>query len=192
MQTVKTHSLSRLGASAGLTVLAAFGCGDISVEPIQNKMPVTSVVDSDDPYACELVRTEEPLSRNATQVYAPTCKANGTRCMYDGSGSYMVDAETGDASVHQELRMVCAYPCQVDADCPAPESGTAVASCFYFAEPGSENPFGECIMRCDGGETCPDGFECDESRGSTSYAVWPESCIGSAATLDYSYKEPTP
>jgi hypothetical protein len=39
-------------------------------------------------------------------------------------------------------------------------------------------------LDCEGGETCPRGFECKESIDST------DSCIGSGETVDYSYVDP--
>jgi hypothetical protein len=184
MQSSKSRFSSLLAASTAFAAHLAFGCGDISVEPIQSKIPVTHVVESDDPYACKLVPTGAPPSRNLEDGFAPTCKANGEPCNWDASGTYVADTTTYEVSVHQEVRMVCLYPCQVDSDCPAPESGTAHAGCFFFQEPSPENPFGHCVLDCEGGETCPRGFECKESIDST------DSCIGSGETVDYSYVDP--
>jgi hypothetical protein len=190
MQLSRTYALL---LSAG-SMLALSGCGDISVEPIRAKAPagVSPVFDSDDPYACELVRNDQPLTHYAGDGFDSNCKATGNWCLRTGSRSFATDLETGEVSVHQEFAMVCQEPCQVDSDCPAPESGTAVASCFFFHEPSPENPVGTCIVRCDSGERCQDGFECHASLGHSDYAVWPATCFGKPVSVSYSYIEPSP
>lgn len=47
---------------------------------------------------------------------------------------------------------MCSIDCDVDADCPAPTSGTADASCLW--------PGGYCFLTCDNGELCPEGMYC--------------------------------
>jgi hypothetical protein len=79
--------------------------------------------------------------------------------------------------------MVCEHRCQSDSDCPAPDSGTGVATCLFFADPSVED--GTCVVSCDNGETCQDGFQCRESRGGNDYATWPRTCVGQPVGIDY-------
>ncbi len=87
------------------------------------------------------------------------------------------EAGTGESVMSGGTYMVCAHPCTTDDDCPAPSSGTAVATCVHDAALyGSRNLFagvdldrgfqytggGSCMIGCASGETCPDGFICSE------------------------------
>jgi hypothetical protein len=61
---------------------------------------------------------------------------------------------------------VCVPPCLVDADCPAPDTGTAMPYCSDFSF--------YCRLSCDGGLTCPNGMACYLLTNNTnrcSYAL---------------------
>jgi hypothetical protein len=171
-----------------IATLGSFACGDIAAEPIRAQGPaaLSSVgTHSEDPYACELVPTGASSGYSYRDVYTPICKLTGAPCLADGSGSRTVDPVTGQITNQSDLRMVCEHLCQVDSDCPAPETGTAVATCLWLAEPSPENQYGECVLSCDAGETCPQGFECRDSRGGSAYATWPQSCVGAPVSIHW-------
>jgi hypothetical protein len=56
--------------------------------------------------------------------------------------------------------MLCAYQCLAGTECPAPHSGTARPACMHGPEFDPATLSGQCMLRCDAGETCPDGFVC--------------------------------
>jgi hypothetical protein len=167
------------------TLLGSLACGDIAAEPIRTQGPaaLSSVgTESDDPYACELVPTGASSGYTYRDVYTPICKLTGAPCLAEGSGGRMVSP---GATNHIDVEMVCEHFCQVDGDCPAPETGTAVATCLWLAEPSPENQYGECVLSCDAGETCPDGFACRESRGGNAYGTWPKSCVALPLSIEW-------
>ena len=168
-------------------VTGAIGCGSIAADPIEDPTPAELEglnVDSNDPYACEVVQTGDGSATRWREEYSPVCKLTGTPCQYRGGGTYQADTATGRVTGHNELQMWCEHPCQTDADCPAPESGTGVATCLVHPADESADPVGTCIVRCDGGETCQDGFGCiDEPPGDG----WPRICIGDPYGFDYSF-----
>jgi hypothetical protein len=169
--------------------LGAAGCGDIAADPIQAREPdkLASVgTNSEDPYACELIPTGATSGYWYRDVYTPLCKLTGELCLADGNASRTVDPVTELISNHMDVEMVCDHRCQADSDCPAPETGTAVATCLLPAEVSDEYPFGACVLSCDAGETCPDGFHCRESRGDN----WPRSCVGKAVPIDWTGMRP--
>lgn len=45
------------------------------------------------------------------------------------------------------------FPCDTDADCPSPISGTSQVVCLGH----------HCTLPCNDGETCPDGLTCDDA-----------------------------
>ena len=78
--------------------------------------------------------------------------------------------------------MLCAYQCVADAECPAPGTGTARPACMHGPEFDPATLSGQCMLRCDAGETCPDGFVCADpglafvaSDGSSTAA--PAQCV---------------
>lgn len=167
-------------------IFGALACGNITADPIQKPAsePLPLNVESNDPYACEVVQTGDGLATRWREEYSPLCKLTGTPCQYRGGGTYHADAATGQVTGHADLEMWCEHPCQTDSDCPAPETGTAVATCFVHPNDESPDPVGTCIVRCDGGETCQDGFGCiDEAPGEG----WPRICIGEPYSFEYSY-----
>jgi hypothetical protein len=70
-----------------------------------------------------------------------------------GCGGFFYDPATDTLNGGQH--MVCEYGCATDADCPAPATGTAHATCSPYTK--------KCALECAGGETCPDGFVCIQS-----------------------------
>ncbi|MCX4246312.1 hypothetical protein [Paraliomyxa miuraensis] len=64
----------------------------------------------------------------------------------------------------------CVDNCAVDADCPAPATGTAAPICLDQG-PGTEND--RCVLPCGGGEVCPDGMVCS--------AAWGDICMWESA-----------
>jgi hypothetical protein len=74
---------------------------------------------------------------------------------------------------------LCQAPCVDDGDCSLPPTGTAVPECV-------EEPYGPgspttCLLRCDGGETCPDGMTCTDELWGDSVCAWlsplpPDQC----------------
>ncbi len=70
-----------------------------------------------------------------------------------------------------EMGMFTDYVCPVvdcldeggvpdSAVCPPPPDGNAVPLCFEPQEPPELQGTGWCVLRCAGGETCPQGMEC--------------------------------
>lgn len=168
-------------------VFGAVGCGSISADPIQARPSelVTAGGLSNDPYACEMLKTGDGSASFWEEEYSPVCKLTGNSCAHGGISGYQeINGETKLVTGHLELQMVCEHLCHTDSDCPVPESGTAMASCFI--NPGSYAPdTGVCIVSCEGGETCQDGFECtgDEPLGVQS----PWTCVGETQTVSISY-----
>lgn len=168
-------------------ILGAVGCGSISADPIEKPSPSeleSLSVESNDPYACEVVQTGDGFATRWQEEYSPLCKLTGTTCQYRDGGSYQADTATGRVTGHIDLQMWCEHPCQTDSDCPAPESGTGIATCFVHPNEESENPVGTCIVRCEGGETCQDGFGCIDEPPASG---WPRICIGDSYGFDYEF-----
>jgi hypothetical protein len=65
---------------------------------------------------------------------------------------------------------VCSLMCMEAGDCPAPETGNAVAVC---AGP----MFDECLLDCADDATCPDGMECVDVAGIGMFfrCAWPDA-----------------
>lgn len=57
---------------------------------------------------------------------------------------------------------LCLVGCRHDGDCESPETGDAQAVCLD----------GSCMIRCEEGETCPDGMMCSESDEFGSLCGW--------------------
>ena len=78
----------------------------------------------------------------------------------------------GDGSEACAVATSCAYPCKTDADCPAPQSGTAKAVCA-----------GECALPCRTTAECPDGMICYDDGGITNgvaaHCQWTIRCPAS-------------
>jgi hypothetical protein len=55
---------------------------------------------------------------------------------------------------------LCTYYCMSDRDCPAPESGTAVAICRPFGDYIVNGHTADCRLPCDSSTVCPDGMFC--------------------------------
>jgi hypothetical protein len=80
----------------------------------------------------------------------------------------------------------CLPSCEKDADCPAPESGTAVPTCRMLdstdvSPPGASPGAIACALSCEHGEQCPIGMVCDaETNGVASgfhKCVWTQDSI---------------
>jgi hypothetical protein len=189
-----------------LIALASTACGEVTAEPIQvgaTSFSVSEVeiedVDSEDAYACEVV-TVPPRGSDGSEVtpfisvgtlaYGAVCRATTSpqQCWYTGPrdcgtesddcGGFVgsVDLDTGVATLEGGQHMLCAYPCVSDADCPAPGSGTALATCMLHPEFDPRTDGGSCMLGCGDGETCPDGFVCIQPGLGVSQSdgsVWP-------------------
>jgi hypothetical protein len=60
---------------------------------------------------------------------------------------------------------VCSDPCNGDADCPDPPSGTATPWCGSITD--------HCVLLCGVSEgTCPDGMACVPG-GAVQVCAWP-------------------
>ena len=55
---------------------------------------------------------------------------------------------------------VCTYYCKVDADCPAPATGSAVPTCEPFGDQVINGHTASCTLPCDANVACPNGMEC--------------------------------
>lgn len=118
----------------------------------------------------------QPFLRLGDLLYAGTCqsKAPGasSQCWYTGDvscdqeegdcGGFVgsLDPVTGDYQVTGGQHMVCASPCVADEECPAAGTGTARPACMHAPEFNPVTESGQCMLACDNGETCPDGFIC--------------------------------
>jgi len=129
--------------------------------------------------------------------YAGTCKnpapGNLSTCWYtqditcgqdgrDCGGLTSHHTATGASQLTVAQHMLCAYQCVADAECPAPGTGTARPACMHGPEFDPATLSGQCMLRCDAGETCPDGFVCADpglafvaSDGSSTAA--PAQCV---------------
>ncbi|HEX2881877.1 MAG TPA: hypothetical protein VHO25_20265, partial [Polyangiaceae bacterium] len=84
----------------------------------------------------------------------------------DGRVGWRVDQYSGDWDCTMTAH--CLEPCTTAQDCPDPGSGNASLACRN----GSS-----CVLRCDNGETCPDGMRCVLSPDQTvpepeHWCVW--------------------
>lgn len=163
----------------GFAAFGAVGCGSIAANPIEKRSPgeLTSASESDDPYACEVIATGDGVARSWVEEYSIVCKSADVPCSAGGYGQYHLEPQTGVVTGYQELAMACEHPCRIDSDCPAPASGTGVASCFIHPANPTPDPAGVCIVRCDGGRTCQDGFACSDNG----------SCVSEPYTFSVSY-----
>ncbi|HEX2878263.1 MAG TPA: hypothetical protein VHO25_01875, partial [Polyangiaceae bacterium] len=58
----------------------------------------------------------------------------------------------------------CLIPCETALDCPDPGSGDALMECLNNST---------CVMRCDDGQTCPDGMQCvPRPTEEQSWCMW--------------------
>jgi hypothetical protein len=177
---------------------AAFSVNDIEVEDVE----------SNDPYACEVVAlpprgTEDtPISSFISLgdiAYGGRCQqptGGIEQCWYTSSVSNdcvagepdcggftgSVDYDTGVATLQGGQHMLCEHPCTSDEQCPAPASGTALATCMRHPEFNPATDGGSCMLGCGNGETCPDGFVCilpGLGFGQSDGSVWqaPAQCV---------------
>lgn len=129
--------------------------------------------------------------------YAGTCKnpapGNLNQCWYtqdiscgqderDCGGLTSHNTATGASQLTVSQHMLCAYQCVADAECPAAGTGTAHPACMHGPDFDPAKLSGQCMLRCDAGETCPDGFVCVDpgldfvaSDGSSTPA--PAQCV---------------
>jgi hypothetical protein len=139
----------------------------------------------------------EPFVSVGELSYAGTCKnpapgnlstcwyTNDITCGQDGrdcGGLTSQHTATGASQLTVGQHMLCAYQCVADAECPAAGTGTARPACMHGPEFDPATLSGQCMLRCDAGETCPDGFGCVEpgldfvaSDGSSTPA--PAQCV---------------
>ena len=174
-------ALALAAAGAGCGVQTA---QPIVVAPLDPDPGVVLVEDgSTDPYACAVVEVPDPINEidghtvvafisgvgggdgigGAGSGYAGVCKQTHDGCFQTGTpgpcpgtpncGGFSYDPATDTWNGGQH--MVCKYLCATDADCPAPATGTAHATCSPLTN--------SCALGCAGGETCPDGFVCIQS-----------------------------
>lgn len=103
----------------------------------------------------------------------PWCsESNEAYCLDGGLAGYFND-------ITCESGCLCQAPCMDDGDCSQPPTGTAVPECV-------EEPYGlgsptSCLLRCGGGETCPDGMTCTDALWGEPVCTWispvpPEEC----------------
>lgn len=179
------------------------GTGAFSVTDIE-----VADADSNDTYACEVLEMEPEEAVEAEIslfVSLPGVPGFGGRCKQAGNGalngcwytgdlgcggearpcggfSGRIDTATGAYMLEGGQHMVCEYPCDTDEECPAPSSGTALATCMRSPEFNPVTDGGSCMLGCGNGEVCPDGFVCIDpglgfglSDGSTWMA--PAQCV---------------
>lgn len=136
----------------------------------ENNIPsIHSPTNDNDP------RGPDPFVSVGELSYAGTCKnpapGNSNTCWYtndinceqdgrDCGGLTSHDTPTGAYQLTVGQHMLCNYQCVADAECPAPGTGTARPACMHGPEFDPATQSGQCILRCDAGETCPDGFVC--------------------------------
>lgn len=104
--------------------------------------------DPNDPFgSCEVVPYEDYDEFE--------CSLDGSDCFGGGSFAPGSDGESWMADV----RNYCRHVCEIDSDCPVPNTGDAVPRC---PQVGLGNGF--CELPCDATTTCPDGFVCAWDR----------------------------
>lgn len=193
----------------GLLLIGA-GCGEMTAEPIRSaSLAITSVdivtEESSDPYACQVSRVDAssleepyPFLRVGELAYAGTCKSPLAgaldRCWYTadadceregrecGGFTGSTDTAAADYRVTGGQHMLCAYPCVADDQCPAAATGNASPACMHGPEFDPATEGGQCMLRCDAGQTCPDGFVCVDpgvafGASDGSYTPAPAQCV---------------
>jgi hypothetical protein len=153
-------------------VLAAAGCATelTPVDLVAQAPPPPAP----GPYGCTI--EIGPLNGDA-RLWSDYCTAN------PADGCDVFDERDGYA---QELdfcsiKSVCRIDCVVDADCPAPDSGTAVATCLH----DESSALGACRLPCDSvydaatdhfvSVTCPEGLEC--AAATDGPYGWFDECV---------------
>lgn len=190
--------------------IIGLGCGEVTAEPIRSaSLAITSVdIDtpaSSDPYACGVTPVDTsdpdglfPFVQLGEIAYAGTCQnpveGNPLQCWYTGDvdcvsegrecGGFLgkPDAATGGWQLSGGVHMLCSHHCVEDEQCPAGATGTARPACMHGAEFNPELEVGQCMLACDSGETCPDGFVCVETgtmfgASDGSFTTAPAQCV---------------
>lgn len=77
------------------------------------------------------------------------CSQRGAPCAGGGHGH----SQTGDDGyISGEYHVMCDHRCDVDADCPVPETGDSRPVC--------QTDYQFCQLPCDPSTICPDGYTC--------------------------------
>lgn len=190
--------------------IIGLGCGEVTAEPIRSaSLAITSVdieaAASSDPYACDVTPVDPsdpgelvPFVTLGELGYAGTCQDAGagtpSQCWYTADndcasegrecgGFYgQPDAATGGWQLSGGQHMICPHRCVADEQCPAGDTGTARPACMHAPEFNPELEVGQCMLACDSGETCPDGFVCVEpgiafGASDGSFTNAPRQCV---------------
>jgi hypothetical protein len=116
--------------------------------------------DTEDTGDTEDTEAADDTTGGAEATY-PACQDEDPECPrgFDLCIEYGINGSDGN---------LCSYDCTEDTDCPAPESGTAVAICGGFAND-------RCSLDCaDDDAVCPDGMDCVSLFGGTvERCAWP-------------------
>ncbi|HEV8551620.1 MAG TPA: hypothetical protein VGQ57_21375, partial [Polyangiaceae bacterium] len=113
---------------------------------------------------------------------AAACRVSLLNCGHAGvHGQYMADPTTGVVTGSIQGDFACEPQCNVDADCPAADSGTSSPRCW---KPDGISS-GTCYLPCGGGESCPSGFSCHEKDNTSAHPSWCTQPINEAYTHTY-------
>lgn len=142
-------------AAAGLLAAFATSACDAPVEgPEEAEVRLASNVAPATEGAWAECRLAEDDESGWARTVCPEPKPDGSD--RDCSASYVSERQEDD-SMGCEVTALCNYECDVDADCPTPQSGTVVPVCNHI-----------CYLPCGATSECPDGMTCHhEDHGET-------------------------
>ena len=138
--------------SADPTTATDGGSSGSVIDPTTGAVdPTTGVVDP---------TTDGGEAGGPTDPLYPTC--SGANVCADGSQDCYEFVDQN----YNVVANICVPPCLSDADCPMPETGTAMPYCSDFSF--------FCRLSCDDGLTCPNGMACyllDNGANRCSYPI---------------------
>ncbi|XXX72793.1 hypothetical protein WMF30_34605 [Sorangium sp. So ce134] len=139
---ITVTKLWALGLSMAFATAQA-ACFDSHVDPIVEVRLTTSVEGATEgPWAACVAPGGEYFL--PTRCPDPLPGGEERVCMVSS-----VSERQDDGSTWCDVAALCVYECEVAADCPQPQSGTATPVCNSI-----------CSLPCDENTTCPNGMEC--------------------------------
>jgi hypothetical protein len=146
METMLRRSARSWTAAAGFLAAVSASACDAPVEgPEEAQVRLASNVAPATEGAWAECRSAEGESGWSRTVCPPLEPGGEER---DCSSSRVSERQEDD-SMWCEVTALCNYQCEVDADCPQPQSGTVVPVCNHI-----------CYLPCGATSECPDGMTC--------------------------------